>query len=310
MARVSDILKTMSELRPDAHPARLALFNYLQNFIPQAESLGPLDLERFVRRCLHFSHWRENKAELLEQVGVLLTATAARMPLSMDWDSVVNACGAPEWELHRDHDVQSVLNRYLQGQSQTAQVRMLKVSNHRTMTIALMPDRSVQVRIFSHWFCLREGLIVPLLDDLVLNYGPNLELVPQWIHQIEVNPNTTCRFGVNQAGCTGVLIRGYTFQRYEILNGGPIESHPELVYPLRKLEGHFIQKRDDPVYQQITELLEKSSKLLADGKPGSLGFAMNALEQARHAHENLFASDRMLALVIRELSDKIDARMA
>ena len=310
MARVAQILQVMSNMSPQAHPARLALFNYLQNFIPQVENLTPEELERFFRRCLNFPHWRANKKELLEQTEVILRRVGDQMTLSLAVNSVCQMVESPEFELSRESDVKDVVSRFLEPRLEGgSQYRLVSIPGHRVMAIVLNRDRSVQVRVFSNWGCLRAGVIIPLLDDLFLSYNPHLDLISNTIHHVEINPNTSCRFGINENGCTGLLIRGYTFQRYEVLSGGAIDKHPELAFPLKKLESYFIHRRDDPVYQQITDMLEKSSKLLADGKPGAVGFAMNALDQARHAHENLFANDRLLGLVIRELSDKVDARL-
>jgi hypothetical protein len=307
MARVSQILQVMATLSPQGHPARLALFNYLQNFIPQVENLTAEDMERFYRRCFGFTHWRSNKRELLEQTEIFLAKVGEHISLSLETKQVRKLVESPEFELQREEDVKDIISRFLERRIEgSSQYRLISIPGHRVMAVILNPDRSVQVRMFSNWSCLRAGVLVPLVDDLCLSYTPGLELVPNLIHHIEINPNTSCRFGVNENGCTGVLIRGYTFQRYEVLNGGPLDKHPELAFPLKKLEGFFVQKKDDPVYQQITELLDKSSRLLAHGEPGAVGFALNALEQARHAHENLFANDRMLGLVIRELSDKVD----
>lgn len=311
MARVSQILQVMSQLSPQAHPARLALFNYLQNFIPQVENLGAEEIERFIRRCLAFTHWRTNKHELLDQTELFLGKVAEQMTLSLPVKAVRKVAESPEFELQREDDIKDVVSRFLEQRLEAGhQYRLMPIPGHRILAVILNRDRTIQVRVFSNWVCIRAGILVPLIDDICLYYDPQLELVANLIHHIDINPNTTCRFGLNEKGCTGVLIRGYTFQRYDVLNGGAIDKHPELAFPLKKLEGFYVQRRDEPVYQQITELLEKSSKMLADAQPGAVGFAMNALEQARHAHENLFANDRMLGLVIRELSDKVDAKLA
>lgn len=311
MARVSQILQVMSQLSPQAHPARLALFNYLQNFIPQVENLSVEDVERFYRRALSFPHWRENKKELLEQTELFLNRVSDKISLSLAVGSIRQMVESPEFELQREADLSDIVSRFLESRMEPgSQYRLITIPGHRLLAIVLRRSGAVQVRMFTNWTTLRGGVLIPLIDDLTLCYSPTLELVSNEIHHMELNPNTTCRFGINENGCTGVLIRGYTFQRYEVLNGGAVDKHPELAFPLKKLEGYFIQKKDDPVYQQITEMLEKSSKLLAAGQPGAVGFALNALEQARHAHDTMFANDRMLGLVIRELSDKVDAKVA
>ena len=311
MARVSQILQVMSTMSPQAHPARLALFNYLQNFIPQVENLTVEDVERFYRRALSFPHWRENKKELLEQTELFLHRVSDKISLSLAVASIRKMVESPEFELQREEDLHDIVSRFLESRMEPgSQYRLMTIPGHRLLAVTLRRNGSIHVRMFSNWTTLRAGVLIPLIDDLSLNYSPTLELVPNEIHHVELNPNTTCRFGMNETGCTGVLIRGYTFQRYEVLNGGALDRYPELAFPLKKLEGYYIQRKDDPVYQQITELLEKSSKLLAAGQPGAVGFALNALEQARHAHDTLFANDRMLGLVIRELSDKVDAQMA
>jgi hypothetical protein len=148
---------------------------------------------------------------------------------------------------------------------------------------------------------IREGELTPLHMDFTLFYTPELILHSNMIQNIELGPHTAARFRTLPDGIHGHIVRGYTFQRFATMDGGGLHKYPVLFYPLKRLEQFFVNRKTDPMYIELTNLLEKALDLMSQNHPEGLKFAEAALERGRLALEHIFPDDKLVRLLINNL---------
>ena len=127
------------------------------------------------------------------------------------------------------------------------------------------------------------------------------------IQYIEVAPNIIARFMVLGNGTHGTLIRGYTFQKADAFRGGKISSHPQIFYAIKRLEQHFVDRKTDPMYVELTQILEKAIELLNMRHPEAKSFSQAALERGEQALENIFPDDNMVRLLTQTLRNSMQS---
>jgi hypothetical protein len=124
--------------------------------------------------------------------------------------------------------------------------------------------------------------------------------------QIEIAPHTMCPVsgmsrptelqGLSRCASSWV----YTFQKTGGFEGSELHRLPTLFYPLKRIEQFFINRTTDPMYIELTNLLEQASDLMARQHPERLRFAEAAMERGRLAFEQVFVDDRFLRLLAGE----------
>jgi hypothetical protein len=157
---------------------------------------------------------------------------------------------------------------------------------------------------------LQDGEIFPLCTDFGLVYTADLQLDQRHAYQLEVGPHAAARFRMGPDGCRGIVVRGYTFQKYGVMEGGSLHRYPILFYPLKRLEQFFINRKTDPMYLELASLLEKSLELLSQGHPEAAKFGAKALERGKLALEHIFPDDKMTRLLIENLEKTLALRSA
>jgi hypothetical protein len=285
--------------------ARMAFYHFLKNLCEAGEPLSTSVLDRFFRRALGHHHWSENKLELFTEVSACLqhfsNQTGEPIPLppfsSPDDLQMVRA------ESFRT--LERVIEDWIQQhQGPTDQVRILKDREEKLLVCRLAIDRSLSVHIFDRALCIRGGRLEPLVDDMAVYYNSDLSIDSTRLSQIETAPHTVARFRFNN-GYRGIQVRGYTFQKTATFDGGDLHRHPLLFYPLKRIEQFFVNRATDPMYIELTNLLEQASDLMARQHPERLRFAEAAIERGRLAFEQVFVDDRLLRLLLENLERAI-----
>lgn len=289
-----------------ADAARLALYHFLKNLCEPGELLATATLERFFRRSLAHSHWAEHKADLFNEVAACLqhfsNTTGEAIPLppfATPYDiQVVRA------ESFRT--LEKVVEEWIQShQGPTDQIRILRDREEKLLVCNLGVDRQLAVHIFDRNLCIRDGRLEPLNDDMAVFYTADLSIDSTRNSQIEIAPHTIARFrhviSNGAPGFRGVQVRGYTFQKTGSFEGSELHRLPTLFYPLKRIEQFFINRTTDPMYIELTNLLEQASDLMARQHPERLRFAEAAMERGRLAFEQVFVDDRFLRLLLENL---------
>ncbi len=301
MAHVTALAQHILTLEPDKDAARLCLYHYLKNLCEAVEPVNAELIQRFFTRALTFQHWQQNKQALFNEVngilhhfqestGQLIQGSESFRPEELQ---VVPAESLRTMEL--------VVNKFLERTSSPYdQFRALQEGD-RIVAIVLQGDRSLRVSVFPRVMAIRDGELVPLCQDFALYYTSDLQIHPMMIQQIEIGPHTAARFRMGADGINGLVTRGYTFQKYATMDGGGLHRYPVLFYPLKRLEQFFVNRKSDPMYIELTGLLEKALELMNQEHPEAVKFAEAALERGRLALEHIFPDDKLVRLLINNL---------
>jgi hypothetical protein len=199
--------------------------------------------------------------------------------------------------------LEKVVEEWIQShQGPTDQIRILRDREEKLLVCNLGVDRQLAVHIFDRHLCIRDGRLEPLNDDMAVFYTADLSIDSTRNSQIEIAPHTIARFrhvtSNGAPGFRGVQVRGYTFQKTGSFEGSELHRLPTLFYPLKRIEQFFINRTTDPMYIELTNLLEQASDLMARQHPERLRFAEAAMERGRLAFEQVFVDDRFLRLLL------------
>ena len=301
MSHVTALAQHILTLEPDKDAARLCFYHYLKNLCEAVEPVNSDLLNRFYSRALTFQYWQENKLHLFNETASILhhfqETTGEILPIH---------------EAYRPEDLQVVpveslktlelvVNKFLERTSSPYDQFRAFQEGEKVVSIVLQGDRSLRVNVFPKTLAIREGELVPLCQDFALYYTSDLQIHHMTTQQLEIGPHTSTRFHLTPDGIQGVIVRGYTFQKYSTMDGGGLHRFPMLFYPLKRLEQFFVNRKSDPMYIELTGLLEKALELMNSEHPEGSKFAEAALERGRLALEHIFPDDKLVRLLINNL---------
>lgn len=300
--------------------ARLAFYHFLKNMCEAGEPLSTATLDRFLRRAMTHAHWVENKEALFNEVASSLQHFSNQHGEPVPLPPFDTPADLQVIRAESLRTLDRVVDEWIQShQGPTDQIKILRDNSTRTpgedrlIVCRLTLDRALSVHVFDRMLCLRDGRLEPLTDDMAIHYTPELTLDPHRISQVEIGPHTVARFkndltdltssltGHPSGGIRGLAVRGFTFQKSAAFEGGELHRHPLLFYPLKRIEQFFVNRSTDPMYIELTSLLEKASDLLSQKHPESVRFAEAAMERGRLAFDQVFVDDRLLRLLLENL---------
>ena len=301
MSHVTALAQHILTLEPDKDAARLCFYHYLKNLCEALEPVNSDLLNRFYSRALTFQYWQENKAHLFHEVSGIVQhfqeTTGEILPISESY--VADDLQVVPVESLRTLEL--VVNKFLERTSSPYDQFRAFQEGDKVVSIVLQGDRSLRVNVFPKTLAIREGELIPLCQDFTLFYTSDLQVHPMMTQQLEIGPHTAARFRLGPEGITGVVTRGYTFQKYSTMDGGGLHRYPVLFYPLKRLEQFFVNRKSDPMYIELTGLLEKALELMNHEHPEGGKFAEAALERGRLALEHIFPDDKLVRLLINNL---------
>lgn len=311
MTHVTALAQHILALEPDKDAARLSFYHFLKNLCEATEPLTSELINRFYSRALNFTHWQENKPALFNEVTAILHHFQETHRVQLPLHKTVTADSLQVFTAENIQVLEMAVSRFLERHIEpTSQFRTFREGNDRIVAVILQEDRSLRVAVFSKVLAIKEGELMPLNQDFVLQYTPDLNLNAHQVQQLEVGPHVSARFTANPEGIFGTLVRGYTFQRYATMEGGPLTKHPFLFYPLKRLEQFFVYRKSDQMYLELTELLEKALDLVNQKHPEALKFATAALERGRLAFEHIYSDDKVIQLLINNLEKTLTLESA
>lgn len=311
MTHVTALAQHILALEPDKDAARLSFYHFLKNLCEATEPLNSDLINRFYSRALSFSHWQENKLALFNEVTSILYHFQEAHRLQLPLHKTMTPESLQVFTAESIQILEMAINRYLERAIDPgSQFRTFREGDDRIVAVILQDDRSLKVAVYPKVLAVRDGELVPLNQDFVLQYTPDLTLNPAKVHQLEIGPHVSARFIANQDGIFGALVRGYTFQRYATMEGGPLTKHPFLFYPLKRIEQFFIYRKSDQMYLELTELLEKALDLINQRHPEAIKFATAALERGRLALEHIYSDDKVIRLLINNLEKTLTLESA
>lgn len=299
--QVIDFAKYLLTLNPEANAARLSLYHYLKNWCSPQMALSPTILNNYVSRCLSFSYWRENQSRLEEETRPLIESFLEQY--NTEWPQNSIRYDLQIIEVASIKDLYEVCRNFTNKSClESEKYRLLPDNENGIVALKMSKDGSLQLTYFDKLLTLRSGKIEPLNADLSVTYTAQLELAPHVFHTISLQPNVFAKFQVLNNTLNGSILRGYAFQRMEDLSGTTIHKTPSIFYPLKRLERFFVNRTTDPLYIELTQLLDQSIGLLKDNHPEAFKIGSAAIERGQNALNLIFPDDKLIALLLRELS--------
>jgi hypothetical protein len=302
MLKIEDLIKHLSENNLAANPARQTFLNFLSHLTDHDEAISSEHLETFFCTCLDYAHWQQNRKQLTEEIRDLL---GNRIDFSdLKWPDETQII-----ELESTADLTDALQIYLNLHYKKGEkYRLILEPDKKVMAVILNADHSITIRSFDRKMVIRHGQLEPLKKDFCLHYTADLELDPARIQKLELAPFVTAQFRAGTEALKGSLIRGYLCQKFFELEGENIASYPKLFYAIKRVEKHFIHRQTDPFYQQTISNLEKTIQSVRLGDPEAIESSMDVLAQAQNALDYVFADDKLLGLLIRDLQHTLSLR--
>jgi hypothetical protein len=308
MLKVGQLIRFLAGLNPQNTPAKLSFYNFLRGFPQPDEVLTPDLIELFFMYCMDYPHWAANKNQLGNEVLYVLENFNTFYQQKFDISPIRFPRTIQLLEIEHFSDLEDVISAYLKRQySESDKFRLVNDQNKRVVAVILHEDRTLTVRVFDKKFTVRNGHLEPLRKDLALHYTAELELSPDHNQKIEVAPYIIGEFKVKNDRVTGALLRGYVYQKLTEFKGESLRDQPRLLFPIKRLEQFFIDRRTDPYYQDLTSQLERTLALIQQGDRDSLRASAGVLTQAETALENVFTGDKLLTLLVRDLRHTSDA---
>ncbi len=300
--KVRQLLKFISDLNPQTTPIRLSIYNFLRGFPLPEDDLSPELIESFFYACLDYPHWASNKQQLGNEVHFLLENFNSLYQQKFDLNAVRFPQQLQLIEIENLADSVDAVSLYLKGlYSEEDKVRILPDQNKRLVAVILRADKTLEVRTFDKKFIIHNGALRPLRNDLILYYTANLELSPRHTHKIEVAPYITAQFTVYGDLVSGLFLRGYVFQKFAEIKNEKLTEQTRLLFPIKRLEQFFVDRRTDPFYQDLTSQLERTCALVQQGDAEALKWAAAVTSKAETALENIFMGDKLMVLLLKDL---------
>ncbi len=118
-------------------------------------------------------------------------------------------------------------------------------------------------------------------------------------------PYITAQFRILNDRVTGALLRGYVFQKLQELKNEALQEQTRLLFPIKRLEQFFVDRRTDPYYNDLVSELERTCALIQQGDSEALKWSSITLNKAETALENVFLGDKLMTLLVRDLKHAI-----
>ncbi len=306
-APVMSLAQHIFTLEPDKDAARLSFYQYLINVCEPNELVTADLINQFYFRALSFGHWQSNKVSLFRETESLLQHFQNSNGSSLDLEGLVRQRDLQIIATENLSDLEIVVRNNLEKTVTPGErIRVLRDGETRVISIALQVDQSVKVTTYPRAMILNHGTLSPIPSAMTLFYTPDLRLMPSVSQQIEVGPHASARFRSGPQGLVGLFVRGYTFQKYGLIEGGGLNRYPLLFYPLKRLEQFFIDRGTDPMYVDLIATAEQTIDLLAHSPTGeNIRLAQAALERGRLALEHIFPDDSFVRLLINKLEKSL-----
>lgn len=302
MTHVTALAQHILALQPDKDAARLSFYHFLKNLCEATDYVNANLINRFYSRALSFTHWQENKAQLFQEVSSILYHFQDTHGVQLPLQKMLTADTLQVLSAESIEIMEMAVSRYLERISAPEeQFRTFREGKDRIVAVILQDDRSLKIIVYPNVFAIKDGDLIPLNQDFSLEYTADLLLKPTQAHQLEIGPHVAARFSTGAEGICGTLVRGYTFQRYATMDGGPLTKHPFLFYPLKRVEQFFVYRKSDQMYLELTDLLEKALELINNRHPEAVKFAQAALERGRLALQHIYSDDKVIHLLINNL---------
>jgi hypothetical protein len=306
MLKVGQLLKFVSETNPQNTPTRLCFYNFVKSLANPDEPLTRELIELFFNYSLDYAHWATNKGQLGNEVRMLLQNFNSYYQQKFETKDIRFPQDMQIIEIERPQDQVDAAGCYIATLcGPDDKYKIINDQNRRLVSVILRGDKTIEVHVFEKKFTIRGGMLEPLRKNQILYYTADLELSPRHQHRLDVAPYLTAQFSVQEGKVSGVLLRGYLFQKLQDFKFEKLTDLARLHFAVKRLEQFFVDRRTDTYYQELIHQLERTQNLVQQGDPEATQWSSVILGQAETALEHIYTNDKLLALLVRDLKHTV-----
>jgi hypothetical protein len=305
MNTTTHLARHILAFQPNKDAARLSFYHYLIHHCDPDTPLSPQLIENFCRRALCYEHWQQNSSALSQELQYILQHYNETYILN--W-SLKDFIFPDRWQIinvKNSIDTIYVLEKWVEKNFEPNTKKRIIFTKERNFLILIQNEQGeLSVVQTTPSMLLKKGEIEPLCTDLTLQYDQNLELKKGLPQHLLVATNTTARFRSDGVSVNGMVIRGYIFQKQQDVSG-KLNTFPSIFYPLKRVEQYFIDKKSDPTYQELIQVMEKAVELININHPEAHSFAQAAYDRGQAALENIFTNDNVIQVLVDQLHKEL-----
>lgn len=306
--KISDFVHQLLKFDPQKNLPRLALYHYLKNFSSLNEDFSEKRLTEFFDRCLFFQFWQSNKKQLGQNIQVDIAKSVFQLEDSTQvWQNYKYPHEKQYIVLEYFSDFKKMVESQMNERKQGAdKVQLIKTESNKIMTLLLKSDGDLIVNEWLNFCVINDGGIQLLTPITHLHYNGHMELKENTEHFLTFDSLYMASFSVFGPNIRGIITQTHHFQKALALNG-PIHQYQELYYALKALESHYIHVPSDPLYQEISLLVEKSINLIEQKHPDCQVIANQTLERGKTAITKVFPNDKLLKVLVTKLKYLVES---
>lgn len=301
MLKMAHLLKFLTELNPHTSPVRLALYNYIKAFHSSEDPLNALFFEAFFCHMLDYPHWYSNKSHLGHEVALLLKNFNGFYQNKVNIAEIKFPENIQVFEVENNKDCEDLLRKYLISTLGPNTQIKLHLDQKKWLAFVLSENHKFYVFQLDKKFIVRQGQLSPLRKNLLLEYDANVDLLTDVKFTFEISPHHLAQFQVKNDRISGVITRGYMFQKIQEFSEAKIHEIPRLFWSLKRAEQFFITRDSDPFYQDLTKkLFDITQGIWEKNSESWQNYMSILLSQSDSALENVYIGDKTLEeLVLR-----------
>ena len=301
-------LRYQGQLRSGKIDFSHALYSYLEQTSFKQVSRNKITDEKlildFVFLCLSLVYWRERREEFFSQMKIFLGPLKTMLDLNTGFCQRLynlQICAI---------DSQSTLYEIVEKQAKETlrsgdRLRILPDGKKCVISLILSSDGMLSVRSYLSYGLIYDGQIWPLSDGTHLKYSQEMDLLVDHLHILKKNQNDFYFIRKMKDAFSITSLSGITFTPNSFDQVKTLENHIQVYYHLKRLEQFFIDRSTDPYYKGLIHLLEAQIQHLSRNS-NCVSESIKVYEKVWNIFDRVFQDDKLLSLLLRQLSDKID----
>ncbi len=307
MATVASFLKHLSLSPNKSDNEGLFLINFFKySGFGSGQLLGRTNFDLLVSTIQQNSYWDQKKEHLLKIFLDEVKSFLTQEKLDIDLVRFKELISKQVIEVEKPLELLTIVSRKIKKKLTADQKVKLKVlPSGEIMCLVMDEKQNLEVSVFSSRVTLSKGLLSPLLPKTQLYYNSNMDLKRGLFQRLQTDSHTY-NFVLTQNGLKGCALSGSFLQLKEKMLG-ELKSDLPVFFPLKNIEGHFIDLSSDPFYLELCNGLDRSITMLKRRESGAYSLAKKALKSTYLALKYVFEDDKHLKSKLLQLEHTIQA---
>ncbi len=297
--------KFLYNQKPQSKPSLLALYNYIRTSTNLESKFSAEVIAQFYIKALSFEHWEKNALELSQNISGTVFQFLGDEYNSREWTALRGPEEIQIIRINNPKDQLEIIKEFIRRTHTRCRINIFSDKNKIVHAVLTTPEGGLIVRSFDDRAFIRNGAVVPLIQDRILYYDSNLELVKNIKQRLQISAFVSAQFEINDDMILGEYIRGFTLQSFKKVELHGFQQDSNILYSIKKIERFFIDRGTEPLYVELIGVLEKTLEHLHAGTQGSLELGKKAYIRGQNALQNIFVDDKMLEVLLNEIKDYI-----